>query len=465
LVNILKTDNPEATLDLWLNKTVGESCARADGGLSHSVPDGILAVEYDYIQYYLPAEPSIQLIAIYCLSGDQLYFTVTESSLSFNHQLQSMTESLSGFHVFAVGNELPVLLLGNPLMLEAVSIAKPWGREIWYTGIEERGISRVTDGLESAPLSWVLSTAPRRLAAHCERRINLLKILDPLPEEVYGDLYFELHEEKREVYVVTHVDKQAWPSGVGAIRYGFNSDYRKTFSSDDDFKAAYLDKVKQYQVLRRQIDKHLDSDRKIEGVAPNEPVPSEVMKRWVSKLPHVVLAQEKELREEMNKFTALLPLEQGDVVKVPLLTPHSLQHGVRTVEFQTPVYERIILSFAQKVLTQNHWDIERAVEIMSIDSPPVADLVVLEKTEEYRLEEVVRFNDFHVLRLTIWPGREYTLLPTQQYGLLMVVDGEVGCQRGVVTKEQALLLPAERRSIGLVNSSDRDVILLLASPR
>jgi hypothetical protein len=456
----LKTDSPEATLDLWL----GDADIRARKGLDHAALDCILAVEYEYIQYYLPAEPSILLIAVYCLSGDQLYFTVAESSSSLSSRLQSMTESLSGFHAVTTAEGLPVLEMGGPLMLEAVSIAKPWGKEVWYTGIEERGVSRVTDGLASAPLPWVLSVAPKRLTANCERNINLLKILDPLSEEVYGDLYFELHEEKREVYVVTHVDKQAWPSGVGAIRYGFNSDYRSTFSSDDDFKAAYLGKVKQYQALRRQIDKHLDNDRKIEGVAPNEPVSSAVMKRWMSKLPNVVLAQEQELREEMNKFTALLPLELGDVVKVPLLTPHSLQHGVRTVEFQTPVYERMILSFAQKVLTQNHWDTERAVDVMSIDPPSMASLLVLEKTAEHCLEEVVLFEDFQVLRLTISKGCEYILLPTHQYGLLMAVDGEVDCQGALVTKEKALLLPSERRDICLVNSSARDAVLLLANP-
>ena len=101
------------------------------------------------------------------------------------------------FILFLKTNDLPVLNLSAPLLLQTVSISKPWGREIWYTGIEERGVSRVTDGLFSAPLSWVLSVAPEHLVANCERQINLLKILDPLAEEVYGDLYFELHEEKQ----------------------------------------------------------------------------------------------------------------------------------------------------------------------------------------------------------------------------------------------------------------------------
>jgi len=460
LVAIKNIDNPESALDLWLAE-----CSYGDeihGSQMHS--DRVMAVEYAYSQYYLPQAPVISLLVIYCQSADKVLFSVMAASASARDQLQNTVDNLEGFSTFVQHNHLPVFELGQPLRLETVCIAKPWGQEIWYTGIEERGVSLVSDGVESVPLPWVLSVAPKRIAANRERQINLLKILDPLPEEVYGDLYFELHEEKREVYVVTHIDKQAWPDGVGAIRYGFDSHVRNEYVSEQAFKSAYLDVVKHYQSIRRKIDQQLDSYRQAENIGQNEPVSAEVMKRWVAMLPSILIEQEQEAREEMNRFTSLLPLQQGDVVKVPLLTPHSLQHGVRTVEFQTPVYERMILSFAQKVLTQSHWDTEKAVDLMSVDCPQATDLVVLEESDGHRLEEVVQFDDFEVLRLRLGAKQNYFLESTQGYGLLMIVEGEAVCQGRELVSEDALMLPAERNRMNLVNKSDQDVSLLLAYP-
>ena len=45
----------------------------------------------------------------------------------------------------------------------------------------------------------------------------LLKTLNPVAEKTIGDLYYELHEKKWEVYIVTEIDKTAWPSGKGII--------------------------------------------------------------------------------------------------------------------------------------------------------------------------------------------------------------------------------------------------------
>ena len=450
MVNIQQTDNPEAALDLWL--------------VEANEMDQVLAVEYDYSQYYLPGAPCIRLLAVFCQIGGQLYFSVAESCQSLHSQLQDIYISLEEFRAFAQLNSFPVLSLGGPLLLQTVSIDKPWGQEIWYTGIEERGVSQVTDGFASAPLSWVLSVAPKRLTANHEQQINLLKILDPRPEEVYGDLYFELHEEKREVYVVTHIDRDAWPDGVGAIRFGFNPECRAEYLTDDAFKTAYQSSVQHYEVVRREIDSLLDSCRQSEGVGLDAPVSAEVVKSWMSQLPETLRQQEANLREQMNRFSALLPLRVGDVVQVPLLTPHSLQHGVRTVEFQTPVYERMILSFAQKVLTQRHWDTEKAITMMSLEAPSLPALAPLETDTDYKLEEVVSFDDFRVLRLTLSPSARYLLPQTQRYGLLLVVDAEVDCHGITLAEEAAVLLPAERNSTYVTNTSNREAVLLLASP-
>jgi len=450
LVDIHSTDNPEVALNKWLAEP-----ARADD---------TLVVEYDYHQYYLPGAPSVRLMALYRQMKDQVLFTVTAADSSISQGLPSMDGSLAGFHDFIACHKLPVFTLGQPLILEPVSIAKPWGQEIWYTGIEARGVSRVSDGTSSVPLPWLLSVAPCRLAADSEKNINLLKILDPLPEAVYGDLYFELHKEKREVYVVTHIDKDAWPEGVGAIRFGFNPEYRAEYPSDDAFKTAYQNSVQHYEVVRREIDSLLDSCRQSEGVDLNTPVSAEIVKSWMSQLPEALRQQEANLREQMNRFSALLPLRVGDVVQVPLLTPHSLQHGVRTVEFQTPVYERMILSFAQKVLTQTHWDTEKAIAMMSLETPSLPELALLKTDADYKLEEVVSFDDFRVLRLTLSPSARYLLPQTQRYGLLLVVDAEVDCHGIALAEEAAVLLPAERSNTYVTNTSNREAVLLLASP-
>src|SRR5690606_10110912 len=105
----------------------------------------------------------------------------------------------------------------------------------------------------------------------------LLKILDPLPEEVFGDLYFELHQEKREVYVVTHVDAGAWPDGCGAIRFGFNQAERQKAPSDEDFRQQFLRAVADYEQVRRIIDRYCDSIRAQKGISLNEAVDAAVL--------------------------------------------------------------------------------------------------------------------------------------------------------------------------------------------
>ena len=80
------------------------------------------------------------------------------------------------------------------------------------------------------------------------------------------------------------------------------------------------------------------------------------------KLPEALRQEEKEPRQKAYAFIGRVSVEVGDVVTFPALQVHSLQHGIRVIEFQTPHYERLIVMFAQKVLTQNHWDTDRAMD-------------------------------------------------------------------------------------------------------
>jgi len=389
----------------------------------------------DHQQHHLPGAPIVELVALYEISqspSTQIALLVTDRC----EQVLALFEK--GLHGKQIAEALGIawVELRAGLLLQPVHIAKPWGQEIWYTGIEARGVSQVGSEEGLSPLDYVIAAAPETILGTCKIP-TLLKILDPLPDEVLGDLYFEMHEQKQEVYVVTKINQQAWPNGEGGIRFGFNQALRKTVASDDAFKQAYLQAVKNYQSVRQQIDALLDKK--------NSPAAE-------------LVNQEKNLREKMENFIAIKKLKLGDVVKVPCFTPHSLQHGVRTVEFQTPVYERKILSFAQKVLTQNHWDTEQALQKIHLDAPPEQSLVVLEKTDKLCREQVVQFDEFKVERVTLTSKAQFTS-PQGHYRLILAVSGEVSVEGNLLKPEQARLLPA-CAAIEISGVSESAVVLI-----
>ncbi|UTF60567.1 hypothetical protein [Gilvimarinus sp. DA14] len=357
----------------------------------------------------------------------------------------------------------PVLSVETAVPLLPTHIAKPWGQEIWYTGMEVRGVSHVGDELHSVPLPWLLSLMPEAFCNGKPEQLTLLKILDPLPDEVYGDLYFEMHERKQEVYVVTHVNKQAWPDGRGGIRFGFNQRVRAKYASDDEFKAAYLETVKRYESVRRRIDECLDGIRLQQGVGLNDPVEPARIDAWLAQVPDLLVVQEAELRAQMDSFSNLMPLQVGDVVRVPCMTPHSLLHGVRTVEFQTPVYERKILSFAQKVLTQQWWDTEEALQGANLDVEAAQLSAAVEVVPGLTQQEIVDFDDFRVWRLRARASVELSLAGAQSYQLLMAVSGKVRVAQQDLACEQAALLPANGAS-GCCLFMESGAVALLAAP-
>lgn len=439
--------------------------------------DGIAAVAYSFAQYYLPGSPVIDLMGVFAVSGrgERVAALVTDRVALARRQVAAAERGIAtGANTLSphlvlreIANVLgtPVVDLAAPLSLDPVRIPKPWGQEIWYTGIEARGQARVTDGTYSVPLPWVLTLAPRRLIASDAQQVNLLKILDPLPEPVYGDLYFELHEEKREVYIVTHVDRDAWPDGTGAIRFGFDGQVRQQYATEGDFRAAYLAAVSAYEQVRRKIDCALDKRRAQAGFGVDDTVDTASLKRWQDDLSAADRAEERRLREVMNRFTQLKPLRVGDVVKVPCLTPHALQHGVRTVEFQTPVYERKILSFAQKVLTQDHWDTREAVALMAVDTPGEDGLEVIEDQAGVRRELVACFDDFAVQRLAMTPGAQWQWQANGTYALAIVVMGSFNVGDRMLGPECAVLVPARRAEMMVRNSGCDEAVLLIAEPR
>jgi len=429
------------------------------------------AIVYDFDQYYLPEQPLVELLALISIRVDDhgrefwggCVGRFNDLSTTQRQQLNVLVDE-PGCQALASELEWPWLALNDALPLQPISIKKPWGQELWFTGIEARGQSSVGTKTLHSPLPWVLSMAPERLVGGLARNINLLKILDPLPEEVFGDLYFELHEEKQEVYVVTHIDEAAWPAGVGGIRFGFNEVARQRFSSDTEFKQAFAGAVSAYERVRREIDRLIDGMRTEQGLPLNEAVMAGQTKAWLERVPLELRDKEARLRDAMDAYKGLKPLELGAVVKVPCFTPHSLLHGVRTIEFQTPVYERQILSFAQKVLTQEHWDTAAALDCVQLNTPDAAPLKRLEQRPGVTIDEVVCFDGFEVWRIALTRSSDWSLPSNFVYALLMGLTGQVIVGGLNLGQEQGALLPGALAGQPL-RALGNDAVFLLALPK
>jgi len=332
------------------------------------------------------------------------------------------------------------LALDAPVVLNPITIAKPWGQEIWFSGIEHRGESTVSQGTTQLPLSAYLALAPTRLVRRAAPL--LLKILDPNSTPETGCLYFETHNTKHEVYVVTHIDAQAWPNGQGAIRLGMDQTRRQSYPSDDEFRAAYLQAVQRYEEVRRQID---------QGAQLHD--------------------EEQTRRADMEAFTSLQALEVGDVVQVAPHIPHSLQNGVRVFEFQTPTYERNIISFNQRVLTQNHWDSKYAVDNMSLAGPTDPHLEILTESQNERIERIVDFDDFEVLRATLAANHSLDADLSAGYVMLAILEGDlrIDCVAGTAllgadTEDRAALVPASAQQAQIIPGA-AGATLLIARPK
>lgn len=423
--------------------------------------NSLLMVDYPYVQYWLDDQPAIRLLALFSFTLDEqeltFAYTVTPASGELARQCQS-AESLpyKAFEALCQQYRQPVFSPGQAANLIPIAIPKPWGQEIWYTGIEPRGVAAVGYQDCQIELPYWLSVLPERLLGSKPGPPLLLKILDPLPEAVQGDLYWELHRDKREVYVITAIDRQAWPTGQGAIRFGLNQQKRAEYTSDTEFREAYLQAIHAYEQVRRAIDTLLDSQADSLAAVPAR-----------------LREQELHLREVMQSFTHTQAVAVGDVIKVPCLTPHALQHGVRTVEFQTPVYERMIISFAQKVLTQSHWDSAQAVALMNLDFPPQeqpqeqpqASSLPANRSAHCIVERIVDFEDFEVHRVHLGTGGQFSLPAPADYAVLIVIQGDMVISDMALVPEAAVILPNSLSEQLLINSGTDPMVFLLAYPK
>ncbi len=410
--------------------------------------------------YWRGDATALPLLGLFEMHSGELKRVMLTDRTALQSGVLAALKDGSSLDEIAVRWQLPVVDPSAPLHLSPEYIAKPWGREIWFTGIEERAVCAVQTATGCCPLPWLIAALPQSLSGFNDRDPVLLKILDPSPEPIIGDLYFELHEVKQEVYVITAIDPSAWPDGQGGIRIGFDPAKRARYASDEAFKQAYQASVERYYEVRtmidRQLDQHLADQADVATVQR-----AEVAQRVV---PVELQEAEARLRAEMESYTAMYPLSVGDVVVIPRCLPHSLQHGVRAVEFQTPVYERKIVSFAQKVLTQSHWDTQEALEVSRIEdySPPSMPELF---HGAVRTQKIVDFDSFQAFRCDLPAGERFQLTTDGgRYLLLMLVGGSARCGQLELQPEQAVLLPAAALPATLVNSSSEGAQLLFAYP-
>lgn len=198
----------------------------------------------------------------------------------------------------------------KPVTLLPATVDKPWGREIWYSGIEARGESCVQTGNDTRPLSHFLASHGR------QKPVTLLKTL----HATAGHLYVEVHATKSEIYAVEQV------SADEGMLLGVDQNKRRKLG-DAGLRAALLAAAQAAEA----------ADGKLDAV--------------------------EALLERVH-------LRVGDVVTIPASQPHCLRHGSTVVEFQTPVFERKILAASQPVKTQASWDCAAAVDLMDLTAPP-----------------------------------------------------------------------------------------------
>jgi hypothetical protein len=345
-----------------------------------------------------------------------------------------------------------IVSTAQPLRLEVLNIPKPWGHEGWYTGVEKRGVVKVTDKYGKTELPYALTLFKKQLLADYSTALILLKMLNPVAEVVVGDLYYEMHEEKWEVYVVTEIDKTAWPSGTGIIKAGLHPDkiteYQKIHGEkwSDFLLKNFKQAIAEYEKLRRQIDESTES------------------------ISTELTAQELSLREKAAAFVGDCSVKVGDIVSFPVFQLHSLQHGIKVIEFQTPHYERLIVMFSQKVLTQKHWDTADALSKILPEIYELPELERLHKSAGILAERFVDFPQFTADRISLDTNHVWHDQLDGQYHLLITISGQATVfpengQSVIMNPEEALFLAVGMGSYRLMNTGDTPLIYLKAMPK
>ena len=126
--------------------------------------------------------------------------------------------------------------------------------------------------------------------------------------------------------------------------------------------------------------------------------------------------------------------------------------------------------FAQKVLTQKHWDTEDAISKIETEvyHPPKLDRI--HNSEYLNVERFSDFPQFNFDRIRIAPKTTYEDQLDERYQLLIIISG----QATVVTqsrnsnnlkKEESLFLPVSMESYLIENIGKNQLVCLKATPK
>ncbi len=262
----------------------------------------------------------------------------------------------AGFTACALAHHCALLDPEAVFELEPVRVPKAWGAEVWFTGIEPRGESRIVVEGRRAPLGYALALFPDLWGASAPL---LVKELHAHHEPIAGELYFEVHADKREVYFVTEVDPRAWPAGQARVRFGLRSAARAN-------PAILEAPLRRFEAARLAVDRAAAIDGT--GLTPARHIDAR------RRVPKALLEAERQARANVDRLIAERRLAPGARLEVPPGTPHGLRHGIRVIEVQTPSYERAVLYASQPLAGRGSWDIERGIALIGAQ-PPVATVV------------------------------------------------------------------------------------------
>jgi len=363
-----------------------------------------------------------------------------------------LRNSAAPLYAVAKNRQAVIIQPHCPFALEIVKIPKPWGHEVWYTGVEKRGVVLVADKWGKTELPYALNIFKKQVLAHHPESLILLKTLNPVSEDVIGDLYYEMHEKKWEVYVVTEIDKTAWPTGTGIIKAGLHPekirDYKEKYGSQWEkfLLKKFRETIGEYEKIRQQIDCSKDE------------------------ISNELSEQELKLRQKASDFVGDSQVKVGDIISFPVFQIHSLRHGIKVIEFQTPHYERLILMFAQKVLTQSHWDTEEALNKMLTEVYEPPELECLHKSFGLLIERFVNFPQFTADRICLEPKVIWEDQLDGKYHLLITISGQARVipKNGspvILSREEAIFLPVGMGSYRLESTGEIPIICLKAMPK
>ena len=103
--------------------------------------DRLLLVDFELEAYWLEGSPNIPLTAIYFESDRACSISVTDKAL-----VSSTLLPADQYIQWSIGHRMVRYSPGSPIDLLPLAIPKPWGRALWYTGVEERGVCCFSQG-------------------------------------------------------------------------------------------------------------------------------------------------------------------------------------------------------------------------------------------------------------------------------------------------------------------------------